>query len=259
MTDEPITDDEAAGIEYARDVALRKLHKDWADPPQEMIGYLPRISCKACSNGHCQEHRKIRCPRCGSWISEKHVDIEFVGHADVTRILLEEDPLWNWEPVAWNADGEPLLVRRDGNLRMWGRLTVHGVTRLGVGTVTTDSFEAEKQLIGDFIRNAAMRFGIAVGLWSKGDRAEATLALAAGPQPEAATSPSGAPAGAVPADPAQIQELTALAAELDDEQKAAMRAWVDAKGFDMKHLDGYQAEEVIVHLNEVLFVPADGS
>ena len=40
--------------------------------------------------------------------------------------------------------------------------TVCGVTRIGVG-----DGKSMKELIGDAIRNAAMRFGVALDLWSK--------------------------------------------------------------------------------------------
>ncbi len=49
-----------------------------------------------------------------------------------------------------------------GNL--WIKLTVCGVTRPGVGDGKT-----AKELIGDAIRNAAMRFGVALDLWAKED------------------------------------------------------------------------------------------
>jgi hypothetical protein len=54
---------------------------------------------------------------------------------------------------------------------MWIRLTVHDadglpVTRLGYGDAPGKS-SAMKELIGDAIRNAGMRFGIALDLWSK--------------------------------------------------------------------------------------------
>src|SRR5215217_6523677 len=51
-------------------------------------------------------------------------------------------------------------VDRAGNL--WIRLTVAGVTRIGVG-----DGNSMKERIGDAIRNAAMRFGVALDLWSK--------------------------------------------------------------------------------------------
>jgi trans-2-enoyl-CoA reductase len=44
---------------------------------------------------------------------------------------------------------------------------VLGQTRLGVGTARHDKADLDKELIGDFLRNAAMRFGICLSLWSK--------------------------------------------------------------------------------------------
>lgn len=87
--------------------------------------------------------------------------LDYVGHAAVTDRLLEVDPGWHWEPLAYTAEGLPALDKA-GNL--WIRLTVGGMTRLGVG----DGKNAKEQ-IGDAIRNAAMRFGVALDLWSKED------------------------------------------------------------------------------------------
>jgi hypothetical protein len=98
--------------------------------------------------------------------------IDYVGHAEVTRRLLEVDPAWNWEPVSTDEHGLPRFERsQDGKpVGLWIRLTVLGVTRLGYGSVEPKNFEPEKILIGDALRNAAMRFGVALDLWSKSDR-----------------------------------------------------------------------------------------
>lgn len=87
------------------------------------------------------------------------VQLDYVGHAAVTDRLLEVDPSWSWEPMATDEDGLP-KTDKAGNL--WIRLTVLGVTRIGVG----DGRNA-KECIGDALRNAAMRFGVALDLWSK--------------------------------------------------------------------------------------------
>lgn len=139
--------------------------------PPHMIGKLPRVTCRDCSdkNTTCQRHKKSKCPVCEAYISEAHIHLDFVGHAGATDRLLKVDPEWTWEPVAFDADGAP-LVKRDGKeARLWIRLTIAGVSRLGVGIVETGKFELEKQLISDAIRNAAMRFGVALDLWSKED------------------------------------------------------------------------------------------
>ncbi len=95
------------------------------------------------------------------------VMLDYVGHAAVTNRLLKVDPEWTWEPFALDEHGKPLVTIRGNTASMWIRLTVAGVTRIGVGTCSTQAFDVEKQLIGDAIRNAAMRFGVALDHWGK--------------------------------------------------------------------------------------------
>jgi hypothetical protein len=53
---------------------------------------------------------------------------------------------------------------------MWIKLTVCGVTRIGYGIAEGKSGgDAIKEVIGDAIRNASMRFGAALELWHKGE------------------------------------------------------------------------------------------
>jgi hypothetical protein len=92
--------------------------------------------------------------------------LDFVGHADITRILLEIDPAWRWVPIAWD-NGRPAIHVENGIATMWGELTILGQSRLGVGSVRADKQELDKELVGDFLRNAAMRFGICLSLWTK--------------------------------------------------------------------------------------------
>jgi hypothetical protein len=87
------------------------------------------------------------------------MQLDYVGHAAVTDRLLEVDPTWTWEPLGTTEAGLPALDD-EGNL--WIKLTVLGVTRLGVG-----DGRSMKERIGDALRNAAMRFGVALDLWSK--------------------------------------------------------------------------------------------
>lgn len=94
------------------------------------------------------------------------VMLDYVGHAAVTDRLIEVDPEWTWEPVALNEHGLPAYDQQGG---LWIRLTIGGVTRLGYGDGKTP-----KERIGDAIRNAAMRFGVALDLWSK-EELESTL------------------------------------------------------------------------------------
>lgn len=115
--------------------------------------------------------------------------LDYVGHAAVTDRLLSIDPEWSWEPFALDESGLPALDRA-GNL--WIRLTVCGVTRVGVG-----DGKSAKEVIGDAIRNAAMRFGVALDLWSKEELESGHL-----PEPPA-------PAPALASD-AQRRKLFAL-------------------------------------------------
>ena len=98
------------------------------------------------------------------------ITLDYVGHGAVTDRLLEADPLWTWEPFAVDDNGGPLMERdADGHpIALWIRLTVCDVTRIGVGTCPARQSDAEKVLIGDAIRNAAMRFGVALDLWIRG-------------------------------------------------------------------------------------------
>ena len=95
------------------------------------------------------------------------VTLDFVGHGYITARLLDVDPMWNWHPLACDDLGLPQL---DENGGLWIKLTVCGVTRLGYGDAGgRKGPNAIKEAIGDAIRNAGMRFGLALDLWCKGD------------------------------------------------------------------------------------------
>lgn len=96
------------------------------------------------------------------------VILDYVGHAALTSRLLDVDPGWSWEPMALSEQGLPMFDASGG---LWIRLTVNGVTRIGYGNAKAkkDPGDREKEIIGDALRNAAMRFGAALDLWHKGD------------------------------------------------------------------------------------------
>ena len=124
--------------------------------------------------------------------------LDYVGHADVTSRLLEADPEWNWEPLATDEHGLPLFDTdsQDRPVGLWIKLTAGGVTRLGYGSVPSSQNDAVKVLIGDALRNAAMRFGVALDLWAKGDRADPTRENATAAAGQAARRPRQQSAGA---------------------------------------------------------------
>lgn len=109
----------------------------------------------------------FNCKVCGGHHHKDAVHLDYVGHAALTDRLLDTDIQWSWEPVAFGPDGLPAFDRNGG---LWIRLTVGGVTRLGYGSADGKSGgDAVKEIIGDALRNAAMRFGAALDLWHKGD------------------------------------------------------------------------------------------
>jgi hypothetical protein len=98
------------------------------------------------------------------------LQLDYVSHAWVTDRLLQVDPLWTWKPLAFTESGLPAF---DNNGGLWIELTVCGVTRYGYGEPQgRDKFDQTKGAIGNAIRNAAMRFGVALDLWAKEAPAE---------------------------------------------------------------------------------------
>jgi hypothetical protein len=93
------------------------------------------------------------------------LQLDYVSHAWVTDRLLQVDPLWTWKPLAFTDAGLPAF---DSNGGLWIELTICGVTRYGYGEPQgRDKFDMTKGAIGNAIRNAAMRFGVALDLWAK--------------------------------------------------------------------------------------------
>lgn len=219
------------------------------------IGKLPRITCRACSEaaragkGNCPDHPRVKCDTCGNFITPRHIHLDYVGHAAATERLLDADPLWDWQPPSLETLdqlGEDGAIVRNGKgepIGLWIVLTVAGKSRLGYGSVDAGAMDAVKQLIGDAIRNAGMRFGIALDLWKKEEKAtgsdtqegptrqrpQATPKASAQPKTEAPAQPGPAPAaepdedGIVPggSTPAQWRSLSIRATELgwDDAEK----------------------------------------
>ena len=133
--------------------------------PDHQISKLPKPT-KAQTDAVRNDFKKgIRCKLCGAWHHPDVVHLDYVGHAALTDRLLDADPDWNWEPVTQTG-----LPEIDQNKGMWIKLTVCGVTRLGYGHAEgKNGGDAIKEVIGDALRNAAMRFGAALDLWHKGD------------------------------------------------------------------------------------------
>jgi hypothetical protein len=138
-----------------------------APVPEHLISPLPK-GTKA--QNECDPSQKINCRICGGWHHPQIRHLDYVGHAAATHLLLDADPTWTWEPLAFTDRGLPAFDESGG---LWIKLTVCSVTRLGYGHADKkqhmDAGSREKEVIGDAIRNAAMRFGLALDLWSKAD------------------------------------------------------------------------------------------
>jgi hypothetical protein len=131
--------------------------------PANQISKLPKGTK---SQNECPSNEKVNCKVCGGWHHPRVIHLDYVGHAALTDRLLDCDPNWNWEPLSFDANGQP--VQKDGG--MWIKLTVCGVTRIGFGDSQGKAGpNAIKEMIGDALRNAAMRFGAALDLWHKGE------------------------------------------------------------------------------------------
>lgn len=149
-----ITDTQLAG--------LKRLREQF---PPELISKLPKPTKAQAQPGG----PRISCPICGGYHHPNVIHLDYVGHAALTDRLLDCDPLWSWEPLAYDERGLPLF---DGCGGLWIKLTVCGVTRLGYGNAAPSEYKdigsREKEVIGDALRNAAMRGGAALDLWHKG-------------------------------------------------------------------------------------------
>ena len=156
MTDNNITETTAQGLEL-----MRKPFD------ANQISKLPKPTKKQTDEVKADFTKGIRCQICNGWHHPKVVHLDYVGHAALTDRLLECDINWNWEPMSVTEQGAPIF---DGINGMWIRLTVCGQTRLGYGSPDGKTGgNAVKEVIGDALRNAAMRFGAALDLWHKGD------------------------------------------------------------------------------------------
>lgn len=157
--------------------------------PAHQISKLPKETRAQIDERNSDRTKKVfNCSVCGGHHHKNAVHLDYVGHAALTDRLLDVDTAWNWEPVSFNDDGLPAFDRNGG---LWIRLTVNGVTRLGYGNADGKSGgDAIKEIIGDALRNAAMRFGAALDLWHKGDlHLDADEGSAGGQSEERTVSP----------------------------------------------------------------------
>ena len=121
--------------------ALRKVLHDYAVPDPKIVSKLPKGGAT----------------------------LDFVGHADITRILIEIDPEWQIEPAMVDSNGLPAVVVTGNMVQAGFWMTLLGQSRYCVGSVEERKGDRYKELLSDGIRNGAMRFGIALHLWTKAE------------------------------------------------------------------------------------------
>ena len=195
---------------------LADLYETWSSPPPDLVGQKP-------AGGGFQA--------------------DYLGHAETTRALLEADPYWTLEPAHIDAaTGGPTVTHtKDGRLVSWWRLQVCGHERLCVGTCPDNAQEPEKQLIGDALRNGAMRFGVALALWSRQEWVDTT---------------TGRPPAATDGRHGQlVAELQNRVRDLDDDTREAFRtviagAGLPDRGSAMTVAQLEQAAELLTELTD---------
>jgi hypothetical protein len=182
----------------------------------DLIGLRPQVWCPDCRKSQAKycgktindlEHVVRKCPDCHQKLSTAHLHLYFVGHADLTRRLLDVDPRWTWRPMYREVNVDilkaaiatqnvaiihlvmdsfpPKLTTFEvpdgkGGTRtehgMWIELILHDengeeIVTPGFGDALGKQWDgnAMKEVIGDAARNAAMRRGAALDLWRKMD------------------------------------------------------------------------------------------
>ena len=181
------------------------------------ISKLPKPTKRQTDEVKADFKKGIRCQVCGGWHHPQVVHLDYVGHAALTDRLLDCDPEWSWEPVVMEGLPNP-------GAGMWIRLTVCGVSRLGYGSADgKQGGDAIKEIIGDALRNAAMRFGAALDLWHKGD---------------------------LHADEPTAEEAKEPKAEMPDAEWARLAGLIKATGTDTADMCKHYGVENLRHLDQ---------
>jgi len=199
-----------------RFAALAAIPANYGQPDPSTLAKLPKPMKKDAEKG--------RCDVCGGYHGLPAIHLDYMGHAEITLALIEIDPFWNWEPLAIDSDaGGPVIQVQGNRLVMWAKLTVLGKSIIGVGTCEAGKGDPEKELIGDFLRNAAMRFGVATKLWSKATDADPAGTGSAGFSRQRKSDPK-------PVDPERIEATKVFNAirALGADDKATFSAWMNS-------------------------------
>jgi len=169
--------------------------------------------------------------------------LDYVGHAALTKRLLETDLNWSWEPFAVGEDGLPKLDEAGG---LWIRLTVCGITRIGYGDAgNSKGTQAVKEAIGDALRNAGMRFGAALDLWHKGDLFDLTDSRGdRKPEQDTKRKPLAIVRELSPEQLARLEGILQLIAETNEVEKLRV-VWNDEKDFLDVKINGITIKDAL--------------
>jgi hypothetical protein len=203
QTKPPSVEDALQEIDATRN-GLAKLREPF---PPNQVSKLPKETKRQIEERKAGNNVEWKCAVCGGMHHKNAVHLDYVGHAALTDRLLDVDPEWSWEPMGYTAEGLPAI----GNGGLWIKLTVCGVSRFGFGAADGKSGgDAIKEMIGDALRNAAMRFGAALELWHKGDLHADDPDESAEPTPKPNPTPE-----TKPINDGQKFDITALSKQAD--------------------------------------------
>lgn len=185
--------------------------------PADEIEKLPKqVSRDDSEKGRCEAGTRFTADghTCGGWHA-RSVHLDYVGHAGITMRLNDVvGPAgWDYEPYTHTPDGLPLF----GNGTFAARLTILGVSKWDMAA----NYNGVQEAYGDALRRCAMRFGIGTELWSKSERARATL------------DPTTEPAPPVPPGPTiedLLARLDAAAVDQDTTREAITAKWREQHG-----------------------------
>lgn len=126
-------------------------------------------------------------PECVGKLPKGGVMLDYVGHANITARLNAVDPLWTWQPFAVDEHGLPAMDYNAAGqpVGMWIYLTIFGKTLPAYG-----DGKGQKEIIGDALRNGAMRFGVGLYLWSKDELEGCEVPATATPAPRQQPAPA---------------------------------------------------------------------
>ena len=170
-------------------------------------------------------------PKIVSKLPKGGTTLDFVGHADITRILIEIDPHWEIEPARMDSNGLPAVVVTGNMVQAGFWMNLLGQYRYCVGSVEERKADRYKELLSDAIRNGAMRFGISLSLWTKAEWEDLGAAPVKPVKPTKAGQEIPETDVVRPAHPDALTKFVAVCAENNlDHDRVADHAGVNITG-----------------------------